>query len=151
MAAAFEIRRCSQRNAPTGMMPVSECRRRKRNDVPWPARNGATPGLSVMGAAGLAVATMTAPCKFRCGTRTFYYVGGVRVKSRQVDAIVGSTGWALRARRAGTPVAPLHSHSSTFIFEYNCGAWEVFYVSSEGAVLSELRDAVVEGSKGWGN
>src|SRR2546426_10116009 len=53
------------------------------------------------------------------------------------------------ARRSTSPVAPLHSHRSTFIFEYNCGAWEVSYVSSEGAVLSELRDAVVERSKGW--
>src|SRR6267378_3086789 len=132
MAAAFEIRRCSQRNAPTGMMPVSECRRRRRNDVPWPARNGATPGLSVLGAAGLAVATMTAPCAFKCGTRTFYYVGGVRVKSRRERC-------AFRFRRkgasrptGGTPVAPRS-------FWVQLRALGGVYVSTEGAVLSELR------------
>jgi len=34
MAAALEIRICSNRKAPTGMMPVRECRRRKRNERP---------------------------------------------------------------------------------------------------------------------
>jgi hypothetical protein len=59
-------------------MPVSECSRRNRNDVPWPDRKGATPGFRLTGAAGLAVvATMTAPCGFKCEKRTFYYVGGM--------------------------------------------------------------------------
>jgi hypothetical protein len=47
-----------------------------KNDVPWPARNGATPRLMLIGAAGLAVvATMTAPYGFGCDKRTFYYLG----------------------------------------------------------------------------
>src|SRR5262245_27176936 len=67
MAAAFEMRMCSKRNAPTGMMPVSECRRRRKNELPFPARKGATPGLTTTGGAGLAVATMTAPYEFQIG------------------------------------------------------------------------------------
>ena len=57
MAVAFEIRMCSNRNAPTGMMPVSECSLRKRNEYPRPARSGATPftARSLTAGAGLAV------------------------------------------------------------------------------------------------
>src|SRR6202008_3343214 len=78
------IRICSKRNAPTGMIPVSECRRRSRNDVPCPARSGATPRLIVAGAAGLAVvATMTAPYEFGSEKRTFYYPGAKEGKSRE--------------------------------------------------------------------
>src|SRR5215475_2612391 len=83
MAVALEIRMCSKRKAPTGMIPVRECRRRSRNDVPWPARSGATPRLRT-GAAGLAVvATMTAPYENEYDKRTFYYLGAARTKSRQ--------------------------------------------------------------------
>jgi hypothetical protein len=83
MAVEFEIRMCSNRKAPTGMMPVSECRRRSRNDVPCPARSGATPPFKLTGAAGLAVvATMTAPYNFGYDKRTFYYLGGGNGKSR---------------------------------------------------------------------
>src|SRR3954470_7557776 len=43
MATAFEARMCSTRNAPTGMIPLSECRRRKRKSWPSPVRSGETP------------------------------------------------------------------------------------------------------------
>src|SRR5215467_12180359 len=43
--------KCSRRKAPTGTIPVSECKRRNRNEVPCPARRGATPDLSLTGAA----------------------------------------------------------------------------------------------------
>src|ERR1700688_3461953 len=47
-----------------GTTPLSKCRRRSQNDVPWPARNGATPDSIVgTGVTGLALAaTMIAPC-----------------------------------------------------------------------------------------
>src|SRR5437660_12403814 len=83
MAVALEIRICSKRNAPTGIIPVRECSRRKKNDVPWPARKGATPRLMLIGAAGLAVvATMTAPCFSKDVERTFYYLAREEGKSR---------------------------------------------------------------------
>src|SRR5215469_1984838 len=66
------------------MIPVSECNRRSRKDVPCPARNGATPCLTLAGAAGLAVvATMTAPYEFGLEDRTFYYPGRMEGKSRE--------------------------------------------------------------------
>src|ERR1700681_1687944 len=63
--------KCSRRKAPMGTTPLRECRRRSRNDVPSPARNGATPGLmlgvSLLEVMGLAVdAMMTAPCVVQC-------------------------------------------------------------------------------------
>jgi hypothetical protein len=59
-ASAFEMK-CSRRKAPMGTTPLRECKRRSRNEVPSPARSGATPDL-MRGATGLAVdATMTAP------------------------------------------------------------------------------------------
>src|SRR5208283_788277 len=54
IAVEFETRMCSKRNAPTGTIPESECNRRRRNDVPCPARNGATPCAKVLGTAGAA-------------------------------------------------------------------------------------------------
>lgn len=47
VAKAFE-KKCSTRNRPIGIMPVSECRRRRKNECPCPARNGATPALTVV-------------------------------------------------------------------------------------------------------
>src|SRR5208282_949444 len=53
--------KCSSRKAPMGTTPLMECRRRRRNEVPSPARSGATPDL-ICGATELAAdATMTAP------------------------------------------------------------------------------------------
>src|ERR1035438_801220 len=50
--------KCSRRKAPMGTTPLMECRRRSRNEVPSPARRGATPAL-ILEATGLAVeATM---------------------------------------------------------------------------------------------
>jgi hypothetical protein len=54
-----------------GTTPLSECRRRSRNEVPSPARSGATPdlilGVTLLGVRGLAVdAVMTAPYMVRC-------------------------------------------------------------------------------------
>src|SRR5215470_8761207 len=98
MAVALEIRMCSKRKAPTGMIPVRECRRRSRNDVPCPARSGATPRLRT-GAAGLAVvATMSLPYENEYDKRTFYYLGQARMKSRQ--ALVRS---AIRQRNCVRP------------------------------------------------
>jgi len=49
-----------------GTTPLRECRRRSRNEVPSPARSGATPDL-ILGAMRLAVdAEMTAPYAVRC-------------------------------------------------------------------------------------
>src|SRR5215469_11483614 len=71
------------------MIPVSECNRRSRKDVPCPARSGATPCLTLAGAAGLAVvATMTAPYEFGWEDRTFYYPGRMEGKSRERDRFV---------------------------------------------------------------
>jgi len=65
-----------------------------------------------MAAAEPAVATITAPYEFRCEMRTFYYLGGVRAKVKGSGLTrMRSRFWrkrireALRARRAGTPVA----------------------------------------------
>lgn len=54
-----------------GRTPLRECRRRSRNEVPSPARSGATPDLilgeTLLGVMGLAVdATMTAPYVVQC-------------------------------------------------------------------------------------
>jgi hypothetical protein len=38
------------------MIPVSECNLRRTNEIPWPARNGATP-CAIAGAEELADAT----------------------------------------------------------------------------------------------
>src|SRR5437660_10948127 len=54
MATKLE-KKCSTKNAPMGIMPVSECRRRHRKEEPSPARNGATPPRSATGAAELAL------------------------------------------------------------------------------------------------
>src|SRR5215475_2499376 len=48
VANALETK-CSIRNKPIGMIPVSECRRRRKNECPWPARSGATPFLMSTG------------------------------------------------------------------------------------------------------
>src|ERR1700675_3200046 len=63
--------KCSRRKAPMGTTPLRECRRRNRNEVPSPARSGATPDLilgeTLLGVVGLAVdATMTAPYLVQC-------------------------------------------------------------------------------------
>ena len=39
---------CSIRNAPTGTMPLRECRRRSKKLVPCPARSGATPETAAL-------------------------------------------------------------------------------------------------------
>ena len=54
-----------------GTTPLSECRRRSRNEVPSPARSGATPdlilGVTLLEVKGLDVdAVMTAPYMVRC-------------------------------------------------------------------------------------
>src|SRR6266487_3222227 len=42
VAKALETK-CSIRNNPTGIIPLSECSRRSKNEWPLPARKGATP------------------------------------------------------------------------------------------------------------
>src|SRR5450759_2425366 len=76
--------KCSRRKAPMGTTPLSECRRRSRNDVPSPARSGATPDLIFgTGATGLAVdATMTAPYVVRCANWLLSFCVGREVKER---------------------------------------------------------------------
>src|SRR5258708_31388093 len=48
VAKALE-KKCSIRKKPIGMIPLSECRRRRRNECPRPARNGDTPPLTLTG------------------------------------------------------------------------------------------------------
>ena len=55
IAVAFEIRMCSIRKAPTGIIPVSECNRRQKNEWPAPGRSGATPAGTLPAAAAGAV------------------------------------------------------------------------------------------------
>src|SRR5450432_1388126 len=45
----LEIRMCSIRNAPTGIMPLRECSRRSRKLIPFPVRSGATPDFTSSG------------------------------------------------------------------------------------------------------
>src|SRR5258708_19492618 len=52
VAKALE-KKCSIRKKPIGMIPLSECRRRRRNECPRPSRNGATPPLALTGVAAL--------------------------------------------------------------------------------------------------
>jgi len=53
VAKALE-KKCSIKNRPMGMIPVSECKRRRKKECPCPARSGATPllpvGVAVLGA-----------------------------------------------------------------------------------------------------
>src|SRR3974377_1109064 len=42
MASEWEMK-CSSRNAPMGTMPLSECNRRRRKELPSPARSAGTP------------------------------------------------------------------------------------------------------------
>src|SRR5437764_7154692 len=74
MAVALETRMCSIRNAPTGMMPVSECRRRRRKEWPWPALKGGTPpGIAACALdGGAAVADVVAIGKAFLLVRTNY-------------------------------------------------------------------------------
>src|ERR1051326_8182248 len=83
IAEALEIRMCSNRNAPTGMIPVSECSRRKTNEIPWPARRGATPGFTDIGAELALAATDDAPYEFNECKRTLHYLFSGEGKSRK--------------------------------------------------------------------
>src|ERR1700756_2411805 len=73
--------KCSTRKAPTGTIPLRECRGRRRKEDPLPRPNGATPRFTAIGAAAV-VATMTAPYGFKFEKRTFYYPGHSSSKSR---------------------------------------------------------------------
>src|SRR5919109_4304931 len=55
VAKALEMK-CSVRKAPTGIIPLSECNRRHRNERPSPARKGGTPS-EILAAAGDPVAS----------------------------------------------------------------------------------------------
>src|SRR5258706_7603474 len=120
MAVEFETTICSKRKAPTGTMPVSECNRRKRNDVPWPARNGATPCtvlFATSGAVELAAdatnrsydflfARMIASAyRFRNAKRTFHYRAEREVKSRKAlrNQLPTDTSHQLRNCRKAAP------------------------------------------------
>src|SRR5690242_1641771 len=65
-ANAFE-KKCSTRNAPMGTIPVSDCKRRRRNECPCPARNGATPASfrAELSAGELATVATSDSCTFR--------------------------------------------------------------------------------------
>jgi len=72
------------------MIPVSECSLRNTNEVPWPARNGATPCAAyseTLGAEELADAT-EAPYKFDNEKRTFYYLAQQEGKSRNSHSLL---------------------------------------------------------------
>src|SRR5438132_7314264 len=45
--------KCSMRKRPTGTMPLSECKRRSKNECPSPGRSGATPRFTSVGVAVL--------------------------------------------------------------------------------------------------
>src|SRR6202023_3561174 len=79
--------KCSRRKAPMGTTPLRECRRRSRNEVPSPARSGATPdfilGETLLGVMGLAVdATMTAPYVVQCANEN------VRTKTCELKLMI---------------------------------------------------------------
>ena len=80
-ASAFEIK-CSRRNSPIGTMPVRECKRRNQNDLPTPARSGATPGLIFEGMDWVDEANVTVPCLVWSVKPTFHYVGWRSRESR---------------------------------------------------------------------
>lgn len=90
MANAFETK-CSIRNSPIGIIPLSECSRRQKNECPCPARNGATPDLTV-GVVVLGADTRRVPCEIKDDQRTNYYVGQREGKSNvdcRWDSLVG--------------------------------------------------------------
>ena len=62
------------------MIPLSECRRRNKNEWPSPARNGATPRLST-GVAVLGEDARSVPYEIKSDKRTFYYVSRKEAKS----------------------------------------------------------------------
>jgi len=67
-----------------GTTPLRECRRRSRNEVPSPARSGATPDL-ILRAMRLAVdAEMTAPYTVRCANWLLSFWVRREVKARWV-------------------------------------------------------------------
>src|SRR5216684_6946427 len=72
--------KCSIRNKPTGIIPLRECSRRRRNERPCPARSGATPLFTPTGSA-LVVDDTKVPSGIRDQERTFYYVGAREGKS----------------------------------------------------------------------
>src|SRR6476646_10166892 len=67
VAKALEMK-CSSRNAPIGTIPLRECRRRRKNEWPLPARIGGTPRST--GEATLAMYRYT-PIRF--ARQTLYY------------------------------------------------------------------------------
>src|SRR5215472_14079796 len=65
-------------------MPVKECRRRKKNERPCPARSGATPPRIVTGVVVLGDdAATTLPCRLGDDQRTHHYLGRQEKKSRK--------------------------------------------------------------------
>jgi len=70
-----------------GTMPVSECRRRSRNELPSPARKGATPGL-ILGATELADATMGSYVSRYEFKRTAHYRCALEYKSREHGSLL---------------------------------------------------------------
>src|SRR5215469_7609372 len=98
MAVAFEIRMCSKRNAPTGMIPVRECSLRSTNDIPRPARKGATPRART-GAEELADAT-EAPYEPQYDKRTLDYLAREEGKSRN-RASTGCQQWGIENEKYG--------------------------------------------------
>src|SRR5215467_5311601 len=70
-----------------GIMPVSECRRRKKKECPCPARSGATPARIVTGVVVLGTdAATTLPCRSGDDPRTHHYLGRQEKKSRRARA-----------------------------------------------------------------
>src|SRR5579864_1212113 len=80
VANALE-KKCSIRNSPTGTIPVNECRRRQKNEYPWPARSGATPPLFMTGVVVPGADATRLPCEIRNDERTNHYVGRREGKS----------------------------------------------------------------------
>src|SRR5215469_17278354 len=95
---------------PMGIMPVSECRRRKKKECPCPARSGATPARIVTGVVVLGTdAATTLPCRSGDDPRTHHYLGRQERKSR-------------RARAPMPEIAQLRKHGGSVCFHKLAGS-----------------------------
>src|SRR5215469_8521297 len=80
--------KCSIRNAPTGTIPLSECKRRSRNERPSPARSGLTPihccgSVSARGDAAVAILSRDSFDDSEVVKQTPHYLVHVRGESNE--------------------------------------------------------------------
>src|SRR5579871_1879297 len=74
VAKALEMK-CSSRNAPIGMIPLRECRRRRKIEWPLPARIGGTPRST-----GEAMLAMYCYAPIRFARQTLYYETSISLR-----------------------------------------------------------------------